>query len=309
VEPGCMQGRTCVVTGATSGIGLETAAALARLGARVIGVGRDPARAAQARELLRAASTGGQADVLTADLSSRAEVKELARRILGLAPRLDVLVNNAGTFRARRALSVDGIEMQLAVNHLAGFLLTRHLLPGLSLSPDARVIGLSSASHYAGRMRWGDLGMSRGYFGLAAYDQSKLAVVLFTRELARRLGPHSSISVYAVDPGLVRTEIGAKGTGSLARLVWRLRAGAGMSAHEAAGWVTFLAAAPSVRGVSGAYWKEGRRVPPSAAAQGSADAARLWTESELLCGEYDAGHRPGLAPSGTALVSRPAPAV
>jgi len=145
---------------------------------------------------------------------------------------------------------------------------------------------VSSGSHYTGRMHWKDVGMRRFYNGLAAYDQSKLACVLFARELARRLGPGSAVSVAAVDPGLVSTDIGLKGTNALVRLVWRLRAHRGVSAAESAATVAWLALDPSVGPRSGLYWKECRVETPSRRAQDDRDAARLWDLGGRMCGDW-----------------------
>ena len=278
-----MRGRTCVITGASAGIGRETAAALAAAGARVIGVGRDPARCDAACADLRDRTGNRDIHFEVADLSSQMEVRALARRVAGACRRVDVLINNAGVFTSAYTASADGIELQFAVNHLAGFLLTREILPLLEAADAARVIGLSSGSHYAGRIHWDDIGLRGRYFGLTAYDQSKLAVVMFCRELARRLGPRSRIATFSVDPGLVNTDIGAKRTGFLVRAAWRLRAGAGMSAAEAAASIAFLAMEPGAQRATGLYWKERRPLPPSDAARCGEDGRRLWELSELLC--------------------------
>jgi retinol dehydrogenase 12 len=278
-----MEGKTCVVTGASAGIGFETAILLAESGARVIGVGRDPRRVAAAQMAIRELTGNDRVSFEVADLSSQAETRGLAARIASRCDALDVLVNNAGLFRSRYEESVDGIEMQLAVNYLAGFVLTRELLPLLREATGARVIGMSSGSHFSGVMHWADPGLRRRYFGLTAYDQSKLAVIVFSRELARRLGPASRISTYAVDPGLVKTEIGVKGTGFLTRLVWRLRTRKGIEAEQAAAPVAFLAIDPSVAGKTGLYWKDGEPVPSSAASYDREDGERLWELSERLC--------------------------
>lgn len=219
-----------------------------------------------------------------ADLASHEEVRALARRLAQNHRCVDVLINNAGAFTSTYQESPDGIEVQFAVNHLAGFLLTRELLPLLAASDAARVIGVSSGSHLAGRIHWEDVCMRRRYFGLAAYDQSKLAVVMFCRELARRLGPSSRIDTYSVDPGLVNTDIGAKRTGFLVRTVWRLRTRRGMRPEDAAASVAFLATDPGVAGKTGMYWKERRPLPSSEASQREEDAGRLWELSERLCG-------------------------
>ncbi len=180
-----MTGTTVLVTGGTGGIGLATAEALAGLGARVGIVGRDPARGEAAAERLRAA--GGVVDVFTADLSAQREVRRLAGEVLAAYPRLDVLLHNAGGYWATRHTTEDGLERTFAVNHLAPFLLTHLLLERLRASAPARVVTVSSGAHAMGRIDLDDLQGQRSYSGQRAYNQSKLANVLFTFELARRL--------------------------------------------------------------------------------------------------------------------------
>jgi retinol dehydrogenase 12 len=278
-----MTGTTCMVTGATSGIGFETSLALARAGARVIGVGRDRGRCAEAAASISAAVPGAAIRFETADLSSQAEVRGLSARVGAQEARLDVLVNNAGLFTLRRAVSVDGIEMQLAVNHLAGFLLTRELLPLLRAAAHARVVFVSSGSHVQGRIRWSDPGRCFPYNGLAAYEQSKLAVLMTSVELARRLGPGATIDTFAADPGLVRTQIGAKGGNALVRWIWGLRARGGIDARESAASIAWLAMEPSIEGLTGRYWKERHAIPSSRRSTDTEACSRLWDLSERLC--------------------------
>ncbi|OHD71187.1 MAG: hypothetical protein A2177_04275 [Spirochaetes bacterium RBG_13_68_11] len=274
---------TCLVTGTTSGIGFETALIFARSGARVIGVGRDPGRCADAAARIRVEAPDADVCFEAADLSSQAAVRALAARIGDREARLDVLVNNAGLFTLRRVESVDGIEMQLAVNHLAAFLLTRELLPLLAAAPRARVVFVSSGSHFNARVRFHDPGRRLLYSGLAAYGQSKLAVLMTAVELARRLGPGSTIDTFAVDPALVRTDIGRKGGNVFVRRIWDLRARGGISARESAESVAWLAMEPSVAGVTGRYWKERRAVPSSHRSTDPAACRRLWELSSRLC--------------------------
>ncbi|HZD56534.1 MAG TPA: SDR family NAD(P)-dependent oxidoreductase, partial [Anaerolineales bacterium] len=178
----------------------------------------------------------------------------------------------------------DGYELQFAVNHLAPFLLTLELLPLLKKAPHARVITVSSGSHRNTRMHWQDVMLRRGYNTLRAYKQSKLANVLFTFELNRRLGEDSSIRAYAADPGLVNTEIGSKGTSGLVRWIWEKRRAGGVNPEQGAETVVYLAASSSVGGSREVYWKDCRPVQASRYAQRAEEAARLWELSEHLCG-------------------------
>jgi NAD(P)-dependent dehydrogenase (short-subunit alcohol dehydrogenase family) len=279
-----LKGLTCVVTGATSGIGFEVAAQLASRGATVLGVGRDHERCGAAEREIRVAAESSPVTFLTADLSSQSAVRKLAGEISGRSAQVDVLVNNAGTFTLTRRETVDGLETQLTVNWLAAFMLTGLLMPRILKAPSPRVVNVSSGSHFAGTMHWADLGLRRGYNGLKAYDQSKLAVVLFTYELARRyLGAHAC-AAYAVDPGLVKTQIAAKGNNRLVRTVWEIRTRKGISPARAAQSVVWCATSSSAGGKSGLYWKECRSLESSPESYDPHAAARLWEQGECLCG-------------------------
>ncbi len=293
-----MNGKVCVVTGATSGIGLEVACSLASLGARVIGVGRDPGRCAEAAIRIRSSTAGGLVETEVADFSSLEEVRALAQRMAAREAPIDVLVNNAGLFTWKRRESVDGIELQFAVNYLAAFLLTGLLLP--HLAPGARIITISSDTHTLGRIHWRDVGMRRGYNGLSAYAQSKLATVLFTRELARRLAAYpaksreASIATFAADPGLVNTRIGEKSTGPLIRRFWRWRARRGISPVQSAASIAFLAANPLIAGQTGRYWYMDEPRPSSKRSCDEDAARRLWELSERMSGlRYLSDRLPG----------------
>lgn len=277
-----------VVTGATSGIGLAVTEALVRQGAFVIGVGRDPGRGAAMEARLRKEGHPGRVRSLTADLSLQSQVRALAAAVgaeVAAAGRtwLDGLINNAGAFTWRRTLTVEGFETQWAVNHLAPFLLTHELLPLLSAAPLARVVTVSSGSHYHTRLRWNDLQLRRGYNGLLAYKQTKLCNVLFTAELNRRLGPHSTVRAFAADPGLVFTEMGFKGNPWLVRFVWGWRRRGGIPPEESARGVVFLATEPSIQHADEIYWKHGRPKAPDPAALDPAAARRLWDISARMC--------------------------
>lgn len=279
--------KTIVMTGATSGIGLAAAEQLARRGDFVIGVGRSPERCRQAESHLRAIHPNGEAVYLVADLSLQSQVRDLAARIRetlaerGRAP-LDALVNNAGTFTYWLALTAEGYETQWAVNYLAAFLLTRELLPLLQAAPAGRVVTVSSASHYGVKLDWKDLQLRRRYNGLRAYGQTKLAGVLFTLELNRRLGEGSSVRAFAADPGLVKTEIGFKGTPGIVSFVWNLRRSGGISAEESARGIVYLATEPSIQDSPDIYWKHARPLKPSRQGLDAPSAGRLWDISEKM---------------------------
>jgi NAD(P)-dependent dehydrogenase (short-subunit alcohol dehydrogenase family) len=277
-------GLTCVVTGATSGIGFELTRILAGGGARVIGVGRSPERCEAAARDLRCATGNRGVSYVPADLSSLSEIRALAAKIMDMTDQVEVLANNAGTFTLARSETVDGLETQLVVNWLAGFMLTGLLMNRLLAAPAARVLTTSSGSHFSGRIHWSDPGMRRGYNGLKAYDQSKLATVLFTTELARRLGAGSPVSAYAVDPGLVKTDIGMKGNGRLVQMVWKIRTRKGISPLDAARSLAYCATDQGAAGRTGHYWKEGTVLQPSERALDEEAARRLWRMGEELCG-------------------------
>jgi NAD(P)-dependent dehydrogenase (short-subunit alcohol dehydrogenase family) len=284
-----LSGKTVVVTGATSGIGLALAEALARRGAHVIGVGRSEERCVHSQACLQELANGNGASFCTADLASLVQVRSLAAEIrLRLAAQgktgLDALVNNAGTFTYWLAITPEGFEKQWAVNHLAPFLLTHELLPLLLAAPAGRVITVSSGSHYHTRLRWEDIQLRRRYNGLLAYQQTKLANVLFTAQLNRRLGAGSTLRAFAADPGLVKTEIGFKENPGLVRWVWDRRRAGGVSPEVSAQGILFLVSEPSIQTSPDCYWKDGRPKRPSRYALDADVACRLWALSAQMCG-------------------------
>ncbi|HEY6931584.1 MAG TPA: SDR family oxidoreductase [Thermoanaerobaculia bacterium] len=281
-----MSGRAVLVTGATSGIGLETARALARLGAQVLVGARDEARGRGVVE--RIVREGGQAELVTADLSSFASVRGAAERISTKHPRLDVLIHNAGMVARRRALTADGHERTWETNFLGPFLLTRLLLPNLKSTPRPRIVIVSSQAHRSGTIDWADLELERGYRGFRAYANSKLALVLWTRELARR---ETSVASNAIHPGVIATNIWRAAP---APIPWILRILLPSSAKGAAP-VVRLAADPEVEGVSGRYFDRFREAAPSGAAQNDSDARRLWEVAEKATAGADASTRPDAA--------------
>lgn len=276
-----MSGQTALVTGATGGIGLATAVALAGLGARVGVVGRDEKRTAAAVQAVLAVPGSGGADGFLADFSDPREVRALAAEVLAAYSRLDVLVNNAGGYWSDRHVSADGLEWTFAVNHLAPFLLTSLLEERLRESAPARIVTVASDAHRAGRIEFDDLQAERGYAGMRAYAQSKLANILFTRELARRLSG-SGVAAYSVHPGTVRTGFAREDASRLFRLV--LRAGALLmkSPEQGAQTSVYAASSPELVGRTGEYLAKSRVAKPSARAQDDVAAARLWSVSEDL---------------------------
>ena len=276
-----MTGKTVLVTGATGGIGLATAAGLAGLGARVGIVGRDAARSEAAAKQLRA--VGGQVDVFIADVSSQDEVRRLADEALATYPRLDVLVNNVGGYWATRHTTVDGLEHTFAVNHLAPFLLTNLLLDRLRASAPARVVTVSSGAQAMGTLDFGDLQGEQDYSGQRAYNQSKLANVMFTYELARRLAG-SGVTANVLHPGVVRTDFGREDSKGWMRLMLPVVRPFMKNPERGAATSIYLASSAEVEGVTGRYFANGKPTASSKASQDGAAVARLWDVSAELVG-------------------------
>ncbi len=278
-----MDGKTCLVTGATSGIGLATARALAALGAQLIITGRNPTRMEQAVAEIRRAADNAEVHALLADFADLSQVRRLAEAFSERFERLDVLVNNAGAFFLRREVTPYGVEKTFLVNHLAPFLLTHLLLDALHRSPEGRIVNVASEAHRSGELNLDDLSMAQGYSGTMAYRRSKLANILFTRELARRLRD-TAITVNAMHPGVVATRIWKIGFAPLDALVQRVVSWFMLTPEEGADTVVYLAASPEVQGVSGEYFIQRRPVPPAPAALDDELAQRLWEVSAQIVG-------------------------
>ena len=284
---GSMAGKTVLVTGATSGIGRATAAGLAAMGARVAITGRDHERAERAAGEIGTA-TGGRVDVFVADLSSQAEVRRLVQEVLRTYPRIDVLVNNVGGYWNTRHVTVDGLERTFALNHLASFLLTNLLLDRLRQSGPARVVTVSSNAHSMGRIDFDDLQGERSYSGSRAYNQSKLANVLFTYELARRLRD-STVTANALHPGVVRTSFGAEDPGGAQRLFVPLMKPFMKAPTQGAATSIFVASSPDLGQTTGLFFANGKPKRSSERSYDDDAAARLWQVSADLVGLTTAG--------------------
>ena len=274
--------KTVIVTGASSGIGAEAAVELASRGARVVAVGRDPERLARVTERIRAAGGGVPVGSATADFASLAAVHRLAADLLKRYERIDVLVNNAGLISGHRTLTEDGHETTFAVNHLAPFLLTNLLLDRLKASVPARVVTTSSDAHGSGRIDFDDLDGKRSWSSWRAYCNSKLANILFTRALARRLPDHD-LAVNCLHPGVVRTRLGYGGSGLLSA-GWALGRPFFTSARRGARTIVDLASAPGAGDFSGLYFANSRPAPMSPVAADDEVGERLWEVSEALTG-------------------------
>ena len=275
-----MRGRVCLVTGATSGIGREAALALARTGANVLLVARDPARGEATLAEVRAASPDGAGELFLADLASQAAVRRLATEVRVRHPALHVLVNNAGGIWYRREVTVDGFERTFATNHLAYFLLTNLLLEPLRAEAPARVVNVASDAHFRTTLDFADLQGARRYDGWLAYKRSKLANLLFTAGLADRLAG-SGVTANALHPGVVNTGISRKGS-PLFRLGFRIAAPFMLSPARGAETIVYLASSPDVSGVTGEYFEKCRPKEPSPAARDPHARHRLWELSADL---------------------------
>jgi retinol dehydrogenase 12 len=259
--------KTVLITGATSGIGLETARAVAQDGARIIVGARDPGRGQAVVDEIRAHN--GSAELLPIDLASFASINAAATQFLAAHSTLDVLVNNAGVATARREVTADGIECTWETNFLGGFLLTERLLPALKRAPSPRVVNVSSSAHLNARINWDDPGYARGFGGFRSYAQSKLAQVLFTRELARR---EPDVATNAVHPGAIATGIWRNAPQPFRGILGLLLPRPAKGAQP----VIRLAVSPDVEGVTGQYFDRLQQRSPSQAARNDTDAARLW---------------------------------
>lgn len=280
-----MRGKTCVVTGASMGIGRSTAAALAAMGADVLMVSRHPERAEAARAVV-ARGASGNVDVLLADLSSQQDLRRLAGEIRTRCARLDVLVNNAGALYTSRQLSPDGVELTFAMDHLSYFLLTHELLDLLKKSAPARIVNVSSRAHEGAQIDFEHVATGGRFSPRRAYHEAKLANVLFTYELARRL-EGTGVTANCLHPGVVRTGFGKNNTGLLGYAFAGIMHGVSLffiSPEEGAKTSVHLASSPDVERVTGKYFARSREAPSSPASHDADAAQKLWRMSEELTG-------------------------
>jgi len=278
-----MAGKNVLVTGGTGGIGKATAIGLAALGARVGVSGRERSRAEAAAADIRTASGNPAVDVFAADMSAQAEVRRLAGDVLDAYPRLDVLVNNVGGFWAHRHVTADGLERTFAVNHLAPFLLTGLVLDRLKASAPARVVTVSSGAQAMGRINFDDLQGERGYSGQRAYNQSKLANVMFTYELARRL-KGTGVTATVLHPGVARTDFGAEDQAPFFAVMSPLVRPFMKAPARGAATSIYLASSADVDGMTGQYFANRKPKTSNKSSYDTVAAARLWQLSADLVG-------------------------
>ena len=275
-----MQGKTVVITGATSGIGEIAAIRLAEQGARIVFTARDQARADDTMAALKKANPGADHALHIADLSSLAEMKRVAGE-LAREPQIDVLINNAGALFNKRQETADGLEMTFALNHMAYFVVTNLLLG--KLKPGARIVTVASNAHRGAKLDFGDLQSRKGYIGFPVYARSKLCNILFNRELARRI-TGSGVTANALHPGFVATRFGDN-SGGLMRTVLKVAKPIGaISPEEGAQTIIYLASSPNVAGVTGEYFYECKPTTPTAEARNDEVARKLWEISESIAG-------------------------
>jgi NAD(P)-dependent dehydrogenase (short-subunit alcohol dehydrogenase family) len=278
-----MQGKVCLVTGATLGIGKVTAQALADKGATVVIVGRNPQKTADTVAEIKAATENPQVMAIVADLSSQAEVRRVASEFLAQHSQLHVLVNNAGAAFTSRHTTVDGLEMTFALDHLAYFLLTTLLLPTLKASAPARIVNVASDAHRGAKINFADLQSERRYTTFGAYGQAKLANIMFTYELARQLRG-TGVTANTLHPGFVASGFAKNNGAALKFIMSTVVRPMQISVEKGAQTSIYLASSPEVEGVTGQYFDKSKPVKSNPASYNEADQQRLWEISEQLVG-------------------------
>jgi NAD(P)-dependent dehydrogenase (short-subunit alcohol dehydrogenase family) len=283
-DSAALTGKTVLITGGNAGIGKETAVDLASMGAQVTITARDPARGAAALDEIRTRSGRDDVEVMPLDLARLASVRDFAAEFAARHDRLDVLVNNAGLVLSSRQETIDGYEMTFQVNHLGHFLLTKRLHDQLVAGAPARVVNVASDAHKGARrgLDFDDLQSQHRYRGFSVYGRSKLANILFTRELARRWDG-TGVTANAVHPGFVASSFGRDGdTGRFGALLFPLLKPFALTSAQGAQTSVYVASTPELESITGGYWVKSAPASPSAAAQDDAAAARLWEVSDQL---------------------------
>jgi len=277
-----MQGKVCIVTGANSGIGKATALGLAQMGATVVMVCRDQTRGEEAQNEIKTKSGNDAVDLMLADLSSQESIRQFAENFQQHYKQLHVLINNAGVVNLSRRETGDGLEMIFAVNYLAPFLLTNLLLDRLKANAPARIVNVSSDSHQSGYIKMDDLQSEEKYRFMRAYGQSKLALVLFTYELSRRL-QGAGVTANCLHPGFVATNIGQNGIGPVGRSIIKLIfSNLGISPEEGAKTSIYLASSPEIEGVTGKYFVKSIPIRSAPISYDETLQRQLWEESAKL---------------------------
>lgn len=278
-----MQNKNILITGGTSGIGFETAKVLAAKGANIFIVGRSKTKAEEAVQQITAATGNTNVKYFLADFSSQKSIRALAEEIKKNLDHLDVLINNAGAVFPEFQLSEDGLEMTIATNHFAYFLLTNLLLPLINKSEAGRIVNVASGSHYQGKINFESFTKNNGYFVLTAYGQSKLANVLFTQELADRL-KYTNVTVNSLHPGMVKTNIGNKKMPWFSSAVWSFITNlAAISVEAGAKTSVYLASSDEVKNITGKYFDKCKVKEPAKITRDKALQKKLWEVSEQLC--------------------------
>jgi retinol dehydrogenase-12 len=278
-----MKGKRVILTGASRGIGRETALALGKMGADLSLIVRDPERGKAVADEIRALGGGGDVEVFIADLSSMADVRRVAAEVLAKHDRIDVLINNAGALLMDRQVTKDGYEATFATNHLGYFLLTKLLLDAVKKAPASRIVNVASDAHHRGSIKFDDLMGEKKYAGWFAYSASKLANILFTAELARRL-EGTSVTTNSLHPGVIASGFARNNEGIVGFLA-KLASPFLMSSEDGAKTTIFLATDPSVAKTSGLYFSKSKPTTPSREARDASVAKRLWDVSEELVGK------------------------
>ncbi len=283
-----MKSKICLITGSTSGIGKATAASLAAKGAIIIITGRDAEKGEQVATEIKNRMTNHNIFFEYGDLSNLKSVVDLAYRLNKNYPKIDVLINNAGSFTEKRQYTKDGIEMQFGINHIAHFLLTHLIMPSLKKSEAARIINVSSNAHYRGTINFEDLYGEQKYIPFKIYAQSKLANVLFTYELARRLEEDNltNITTNALHPGEIKTQFVEKNGNTLYKAGWKLAKPFMQSIEQGAATSIYLASAKQMDGKTAEYWSKMKKAKSSKISYDEQVADRLWNVSRALCGSF-----------------------